>query len=264
MELTESDKRKLKAIEWLCFDEAQVIDALVQSNVVVHEFLENGKMEAVAKLIIGPPPILPPNIVTLVLRKSAHAMSKEIEVATREHLAYKYLLEAHDRFNVWNSHNISPPQEPALRGAKRTASATDIAHQIQMKKFEAELSVWRQADRELADVARKAVMEVLYFEHGWLCKLEATGRRFENIRRKYIPELTFMLQRVLHETGQFKASIGIARKVASEKYKLYATFNQAEIQKLLVKVEESAVALLVTGRHDPTGYGVGEAVMTDR
>ena len=39
MELTESDKRKLKAIEWLCFDDSQVVDALVQSNVVVHEFL---------------------------------------------------------------------------------------------------------------------------------------------------------------------------------------------------------------------------------
>lgn len=39
MELTEADLRKLKAIEWLCFDEAQIVDALVQSNVVVYEFL---------------------------------------------------------------------------------------------------------------------------------------------------------------------------------------------------------------------------------
>lgn len=41
LELTESDKRKLKAIEWLCFDDSQIVDALMQSNIVVHEFLGN-------------------------------------------------------------------------------------------------------------------------------------------------------------------------------------------------------------------------------
>jgi hypothetical protein len=55
-------------------------------------------------------------------------------------------------------------------------------------------------------------------------------------------------------------SVGIARKVASEKGKLYTTFNQAEIQKLLVLIEQSAKALLAAGITDPTGYHNTEAV----
>eukprot|EP00026_Physarum_polycephalum_P001863 Phypoly_transcript_01866.p1 GENE.Phypoly_transcript_01866~~Phypoly_transcript_01866.p1 ORF type:complete len:1019 (+),score=214.39 Phypoly_transcript_01866:45-3101(+) len=261
MELTESDKRKLKAIEWLCFDDAQVVDALVQSNVVVHEFLEAGKMEAVTKLISGHGSILPSNIVTLVLARLNQQQSKDIDVAIREHLAYKSLLEAHDRFNAWNAHHITPPEQPPRPvGLKRTAAAADIAWQVQRKKYEEEIGVWRVADEKLAEAARVEIMAVLYFEHGWLCNLEATGRQYHNIRRKYIPEAFFMLHRVLHETGSYKACVGIARKVASEKGKLYTTFTQAEIQKLLVLIEQSAKALLSAGFTDPTGYRTNEPI----
>lgn len=34
-------------------------------------------------------------------------------MAIREHLAYKSLLEAHDRFNAWNNHHVMPPEAPA-------------------------------------------------------------------------------------------------------------------------------------------------------
>ncbi len=43
--------------------------------------------------------------------------------------------------------------------------------------------------------------------------------------------------------------------MASEKFRLYTTFNQAELQKLLLLVQESAVALLAAGETDPLGYG---------
>ena len=48
--------------------------------------------------------------------------------------------------------------------------------------------------------------------------------------------------------------MGIARKVASEKGKLYTAFSQSEIQKLLLLVELSAKALLSADVTDPTGY----------
>jgi hypothetical protein len=55
---------------------------------------------------------------------------------------------------------------------KRSAAAADIAWQMQQKKYEEEMGVWRVADDKLAEVARVEIVAMLYFEHGWLCNLE--------------------------------------------------------------------------------------------
>lgn len=61
----------------------------------------------------------------------------------------------------------------SLRRVKRSVVAADIAHQMQKKKYEEELAVWRQTDEKLAEVARQDIVNMLYFEHGWLCNLDS-------------------------------------------------------------------------------------------
>jgi hypothetical protein len=117
---------------WVCEHtrvEAEGRGGRVREYYEIYVITETGKMEAVTKLIAGPASILPSNIVTLVLARLNHqqvfssshfsyalllikAQTKDIDVAIREHLAYKSLLEAHDCFNAWNAHHISPPEQP--------------------------------------------------------------------------------------------------------------------------------------------------------
>ncbi len=105
---------------------------------------------------------------------------------------------------------------------KRSVVAADIAYQVHTKKYEDQFTAWKTADDNLAEFARQEVNSMLYFEHGWLCKLEGiynlinycglipfllagTGRDHNNLRRKYIPEAVFMLHKILHETRRYKS-----------------------------------------------------------
>jgi Nuclear pore protein 84 / 107 len=57
------DEQKIQAVEWLCFDPAQRVDALLQSNSLARVLLADAKVEAVRKLLVD---VLPTDTIPLV------------------------------------------------------------------------------------------------------------------------------------------------------------------------------------------------------
>lgn len=127
--------------------------------------------------------------------------------------------------------------------------------------------------------ATNEILKVLRYENGWmvdtlsgtttknsrtfLTVIGDTERKQQMLllRRKCIPELTFMLYTVLYSSADhqtwwvfqsFKNAFSnvlcsidtIATLLADERYMLYTTFKQEEIQKLMLLLQQSALAAL--------------------
>ena len=73
------------------------------------------------------------------------------------------------------------------------------------------------------------------------------------LRRQLVPRTVTQLHTLLHTTGQFSRSIGLADLVASEQHFLYSAFSQQDLTELLTKIRESSLAAMDQGK-DPWGF----------
>jgi nuclear pore complex protein Nup107 len=118
--ISSDDEFKIKAIEWLCFDPSQRLDAIIQANGLLREFIgiysfsilvnelyiAFHRLQAARQLI----KILPEDSIEVVVQ---HYPSSEIAndfIAEYESLCF--YIYAQENYILWHSHRLQKPIEP--------------------------------------------------------------------------------------------------------------------------------------------------------
>lgn len=212
--ITEKDKVKIAALDWVLFYPAQRAEAIIQCNALISYFLTLGKVDA-AKAAFAKIPV---NAIDTLLSIPDEEIPELVQRCIREHLCYKAYLDAHEAFNDWFKyfHHSRPVAPPAL---PENATFTEkVAHEHRVSQHKAEMERWKLTVTHLAKTARTKLYNVLLFpDGGWLNGSENPS----HLRNTCIPESVLLLYSVLSESGQHTACIQLADIIASEKYQLY-------------------------------------------
>lgn len=260
--VTEEDKKKIAAIDWLVFDTAQRAEAMKQANAVMRTFIAVQKLTAAREVFNK----LPVDSIDIIYRNwhlqtGTDELSADDENAIREYLCTKAYLDAMDGFNEWfNKFHHTKPAEPL---APHAASFTEkVAFEHRLKQYDQELERWQRGLLAQTENTTKLIYNVLLFANGgWMVDQREddsdSGRKqqLESLRQLTIPRLCFLLHDILHKTDQYGACLQIADHVASEQYMLYKVFRQDELQHLLHLLRESSVSVLNQNK-DPLGYEI--------
>ncbi|XP_076371514.1 nuclear pore complex protein Nup107 isoform X3 [Tachypleus tridentatus] len=267
---TEEDLQKVEAIDWLVFDPSQRAEAVKQANALMRVFVASKKLDAARKVFAK----IPADSIDVIFRQwrritGRTELSPEDDNATREYICFQAYLQAHDAFNDWFEHyHHGRPKEPKQPEKSDIKFTEWVAYEHQQKQYEADFERWEQAlMAQTKDTVNRIYNVLLFVDGGWMVdqKLaeleksqdepEETGRlnQMSLLRKLCIPQMSFLLHTILHETKQFKEALQLADIIASEKNQLYKDFSKEELRTLFQKLRESSLVLLDQS-HDPLGY----------
>ncbi|XP_033126443.1 nuclear pore complex protein Nup107-like isoform X2 [Anneissia japonica] len=258
---SEEDRKKIEAIDWLVFDPSQRAEALKQSNAVMRTFLGIKKHDAAREVFHK----IPGDTIDVILKNwLGHAgrvpLPTEDDNAIKEYLCIKAYLNALDTFNDWFEHyHNRKPVEPSIQEV--ATFQQKVHHEHKEKEFKMELERWEHGLNNNTKAVVDNIYNVLLFpDGGWMVDQHtedsidnARATQLERLREICIPMLCFLLQSVLHTTGQYQQAIMLADVIASEEQQLYTVFDKDELRKLLQKLRESSIELLDSNL-DALGY----------
>ncbi|XP_003739397.1 nuclear pore complex protein Nup107 [Galendromus occidentalis] len=205
------------------------------------------------------------------------AKTGEYKKCLKEYLCAQEYLEALQSFNEWFQHyHRERPVESVAANTDASSARGALSNEFAKRALASKMETWKATLGGLCDRASRHLKCILnYPDGGWMCdpsdeivdddiemdaSLEFESRRrkeLQALRRICIPQVTSLLQTVLHGTGRYAESMAIANLIAHEDSCLYNEFSKDDLAQFLVKVQESAVELLkVPGNMDP--YGMGE------
>jgi len=265
--VTEEDKSKIEAIDWLVFTEAHRGEALRQANAIMRSFIAVKKHLAARQAFEK----LPPDSIEVIYRQWHVKMGSDEGTdlppadsnAIREYMCMKAYLDAVESFNDWFSlYHQGQPVKPA--GLESVASFTDrVALEHKMKQYSLEHERWRHNLLTQTRATRDRLYNVLLFaDGGWLVDTiedpeahEGRTHQMATLRALHLPSLCRCLHTVLHQSDMFADAVAIADVIASEQHRLYQDFDPASLQHLLSQIARSSRCLLDENK-DPLGYQV--------
>eukprot|EP00050_Salpingoeca_kvevrii_P011245 m.13888 g.13888 ORF g.13888 m.13888 type:complete len:930 (+) comp3329_c0_seq2:3-2792(+) len=262
-QLSESDRQKIEAIDWLVFDPAQRAEALIQSNAVMRSFLVARKTEAATEVFTK----IPSDSIAVVNEEwrrehGTRPLAPCIANAIKEYLCIQLYLDSQNAFNVWSLtvNNMRPiPPEDGPVGSYRD----EIASGLSQERYENECRRWQANVERHSETAISKLWNVLLFPNGWLEDTEEDteladraqrAQQLKQLRQTCIPETLFCLHHVLHEIGQYRECLKLADYVAStEAISAVFAAQKADLRKFLLLLRSSSLAIL---EHcsDPLGY----------
>ncbi len=257
-EVTEEDELIIRSIDLLMFPSFPNHEqATIRATVAARRFFLQGKHTAAKSLIEWFP-------------------KDEIEdeplsiMPTRELDAWREYMNAKIAFHRWQDYYFGH-QPAALPDAIRLAASAEkgsysyevqAAATVQLEKHEEEVRLFARTAEQLRDVAKTQLQKALLFDSGWMravatevedieLELDEAGREVHEqrriemraVRRSAVPELVWLLHRVLHESGLYNEAVEVAVLVAGDACKLYECFGKAELKALLARVAESSILL---------------------
>ncbi|XP_066943854.1 nuclear pore complex protein Nup107 [Macrobrachium rosenbergii] len=269
-ETTAEDRVKINAIDWLLYDKRQRTEALCQANALMRSFLVSRKIGATRVLFNK----IPSDSVNIVVQEHEEEtgspdLSGETENIVREYFCIKTFLDAQESFTDWFDHYhqkrpVAPEKPPA-----GVSFPQEVAYEQASKQHQGELDRWKQTLKLITKTACERLYNVLLFpEGGWLVdsglddqEPDTTGvggdeelmpeslepdrkHQLSVLRSIYIPQVASLLQNILHSTESFKEALQLADIIASEQHQLYKAFGTCELQRFLVKLQETSLELL--------------------
>ncbi|XP_045609120.1 nuclear pore complex protein Nup107 [Procambarus clarkii] len=272
-ETTTEDRVKISAIDWLLYDPQQRVEALRQANALMRSFLVSRKIGATRVLFAK----IPSDSVNVIMREhEAETGSSDLpshaENIVREYFCIRTFLDAQDSFTDWFDHyhqkRPTAPQKPA----QGSGFSQQVAYEQAEQQHKGEMERWQHTLKLITKTACDHLYNVLLFpEGGWLVdsaledqEQEITGvsgaeesvevrvdtpepnraHHLSVLRSIYIPQVTSLLQNILHSTQNYKESLQLADIIASEQHQLYKAFGSCELQRFLMKLQETSRELL--------------------
>ncbi|XP_059153003.1 nuclear pore complex protein Nup107-like [Physella acuta] len=263
LNITEEDKAKIDAIEWLVFDPSHRSEAVKQANAMMRTFIAV-KKHAAARQVFEK---LPSDTIDVILRSwytrtSSSELPANVNNAIREYMCMKAYLDAVESFNDWFSlyHQGQPVKPSGVEGG----SFTDrVAFDHRMKQYQQEYERWMHNLQVQTRTTRDRIYNVLLFtDGGWLVDTwqdeDADVSRQEQmsrLRKLHLPALCLNLHKVLDSSQMYVEAVQLADIIASEQHQLYKEFDKESLQHILTQIMKSAHSLLDDNK-DPLGYQV--------
>lgn len=262
--ITAEDVKKINALDWLFLFKPQYIEALLQGNSLMRTFVLCGKVDAGQEAFNKLPlDILDGVIKTWKRKTGSNELPPELDNATKEYLCFKAYFQAYESFESWlRFYHNSKPQRPEKPKSSRFTDKVAFEHL--QAQYEAEFSQWKIALMQQAKITSDKIYNVFMFPGGgWMKDIkevensdDSTPRshQLQLLRKQIIPQLTFILHSVLHSSNRLQDCLRLADTISSENDQLYEEFTKSQLQDLLRKFRETAIAALNEGT-DEIGYG---------
>ncbi|RWS04618.1 nuclear pore complex protein Nup107-like isoform X1, partial [Dinothrombium tinctorium] len=264
---TNEDSKKIEALEWLLLNNIQYTELLLQANGLMRFFELHGKIDAARDTFRK----LPVDIIDGVFKSwrrhtGLTELSPQLSNAVREYLCHKAYFQAYESFDEWlKFYHNSKPQEPKKPASTRYTDK--VAFEYLKKQYEADLEQWKILLAKQAKLTADKIYNVLIFpDGGWMTDVTSLDSKNEDkvrsnqlaaLRKKVIPQLTFVLHSLLYSSNHLQSCLKIADIIASEHYGLYKEFHEDQIKDFLRKLRESAIAAL-NESFDALGYSTNE------
>ncbi|RDD42741.1 Nuclear pore complex protein Nup107 [Trichoplax sp. H2] len=253
-DISDTDREKIDAIEWMIFNPSQRIEAIKHANAVMRYFIACRKHSAAREVYTK----VPSGSIDLVYkqwqtRAGESNLPADDDNAIREFLCIQAYLDAHEAFTEWfQQYYHGKPEEPHVTQISRQQSIAKIAYEEKTKAYRLELERWeRNIEIYSKDAIEKLYNVLLFVDGGWMVDArtdavvdESRKHQLEVLRQLCLPLICFLLQTVLQATQQYDQSLRLAVVIASEQYKLYETFRPDELQQFLRLLCESAKEIL--------------------
>eukprot|EP00040_Diaphanoeca_grandis_P031914 m.192200 g.192200 ORF g.192200 m.192200 type:complete len:919 (-) comp32455_c1_seq1:40-2796(-) len=262
LKISKNDQMKIQSIEWLTFHESDRLEALVQSNAVMREFLAARKMHAAQEVLLKLPPDSVEVIQTLFEAEYDGDDDKLrlLDATLLEHIGIKAYVEANDAFEAW--HRCFSEDRPVLTGASSNET-TQVQRFMQQESdqiaFERRQQRWHEQCIRMGEDVELKTLNALQSAEGWFAdfKDDRSGQ-LRLLRKHCIPALLIHLHRVLHDSGKFQECIKIADLIAADP-KLVEVFRECkqELRDILKAIRRSSMELLKQNPDlDALGYPI--------
>ncbi|ROT76853.1 hypothetical protein C7M84_004545 [Penaeus vannamei] len=271
-ETTGDDRVKISAIDWLLYDPKQRVEALRQANALLRTLLISRKI-GTAKILFKK---IPSDSVNVIIQEhetetGSRDLTTQSDNIVREYLCIRTFLDAQDSFTDWFDHYHQKRPQPPKKPTAGSNFSQQVAYEQAEQQHNGELDRWKHTLSLITKTACDRLYNVLLFpEGGWLvdsgledqdvdtsAKDTSSSRelRLDNqepdraqqmsvLRSIYIPQVTSLLQNILHSTENYKESVRLADIIASEQHQLYKAFGSCELQRFLIKLQETSRELL--------------------
>ncbi|KAL8570338.1 hypothetical protein ACOMHN_035756 [Nucella lapillus] len=260
--ISEDDRQKIEAIDWLVFDPAQRAEALKQANAVMRSFIVLKKHNAAREVFNK----LPADSIDVVY-KIWHAKTGSTSLppsddnALREYMCMQAYLDAMESYNDWFSlYHHSRPSQPS--GVDVGSTFTDrVAQEHRLKQYHLDLERWQHNLLRQTQITKDRIYNVLLFmDGGWMVdrfmdpeEEESRSQQLKLLRKVHIPALCLNLHHMLHASQLYSECLQLADCIASEYHQLYKEFNKDDLKQLMRQIRESSLSLLDQNK-DPLGY----------
>lgn len=271
-ETTGDDRVKISAIDWLLYDPKQRVEALRQASALLRTLLISRKI-GTAKILFKK---IPSDSVNVIIQEhetetGSRDLTTQSDNIVREYLCIRTFLDAQDSFTDWFDHYHQKRPQPPKKPTAGSNFSQQVAYEQAEQQHNGELDRWKHTLSLITKTACDRLYNVLLFpEGGWLvdsgledqdvdtsAKDTSSSRelRLDNqepdraqqmsvLRSIYIPQVTSLLQNILHSTENYKDSVRLADIIASEQHQLYKAFGSCELQRFLIKLQETSRELL--------------------
>ena len=228
---TRSDIRKMKSIQWLCFFEGHMGDALIAANMLLRQFLLSSKFASAIMFLQDflPAEIIEGAMTTMATPNNGDSMEAAAEneryealvgKARTEHVALQSYLKALRAVEEWELVIKTPVDQLVVDDKVETSALNEreqaVARSMERRELTKQKRKVSQGVVAAAETARKDIMTVLEHEGGWLADIDAdTGfkddekegmQRKEEIkalRSRLLPNAVELLHRVCSETASW-------------------------------------------------------------
>ncbi|XP_050701120.1 nuclear pore complex protein Nup107-like [Eriocheir sinensis] len=271
-ETTAEDRVKISAIDWLLYDPQQRAEALRHANALMRTFLVSRKIGATRVLFNK----LPSDSVNIIIKEhEADTGSAEVpphaENTVREYFCIRTFLDAQDSFTDWFDHYHQKKPTAPKKPPPGSGFAQQVAYEQAEQQYKAEMDRWKHSLDLITKTTCDRLYNVLLFpDGGWLVDTNVEeqeqdpagtsgqdsgegqpetaepnrSHHLSVLRSIYIPQVASLLQNILHCTEKYKECLQLADLIASEQYQLYKAFGRSELQRFLVKLQETSRELL--------------------
>ncbi|KAK5580619.1 hypothetical protein RB653_000641 [Dictyostelium firmibasis] len=279
---TQDDLVKINSIQWLCFEKQLLIKAILQSNLLLRDFISLNKYGAASELLKS----LPKDIV-MIAKQQSPLNESDTNNIIKEFRDWENYIAANIRINLWlqnysnqpkisnylpqslnnndnnininNNNNINNIINNSminssiafrLRGNESYAERLDIERR--KKEYDDVYGQWNQNNINYGKEAIVSIRSII--KTGWLCPLEnqiglfseddQSGLEVTLIRKKCIPSLFKSLYTILIGIDSIQKSSQLCNQIANERFRWYSVFSKKELQEILQLVRESSIRLL--------------------
>ncbi|KYQ91518.1 nucleoporin [Tieghemostelium lacteum] len=237
--VSEDDQNKIRSIVWLTHEKNLLIEAIVHSNQLVRDFLQQDKMAAVEMAVSQ----LSNDFIPKALDGSQHEQTSDI---IREYNDYKIYLEAHERIYQYLQHfskkptplDLKPPQQQSPH--QPVPYSHHLVYERAIKSYEAEFQNWDRINQDLGEKAVHATKSIIKSQ--WLEFPKEP--KIEQIKKKLVPQLFNQLFFVYTNINQLHKSISIANHLVDNKFRWFSYFTQSQIQEFLLKIKDNYILQL--------------------
>eukprot|EP01132_Coremiostelium_polycephalum_P006033 gene6033-7517_t len=246
---TSADITKIDSIRWLCFDPQLRIKAILQSNLLIREFITSDKYDACQQLLDS----LPKDSITVARNESTLEEADTVNIL-KEFYSWTNYIEATNRINVWIQNYSKKPSDFILsnlknKNRKELSYAQKLDLEIKKNEYDEVYGQWSQNNEIFGEEAIQAIKTII--KQSWLCPEEnqigvfdendENGVEIHQLRMKCIPPLFKSLNTILVGTGQLNKSSKICNIIADERFRWYNVFTKEELQEILYLTRESFI-----------------------